>query len=417
MHDSMHRNSSLLILSQAVNAGCGFLFWIINAHLFSSAYLGFATAFISFSMLAATFTNLGLPNTVIRFLPTANRRGGLFTASLILVMVSSLMGGVIALLLTKPLLPKFAFIHSSPALSLIFILMVCGTAVSALLDSTVMAFRKGEYVLRKALITNLPRIILPFFVVAAGVEGMTGIYVATLLLGIGYNLFTVFRRLLKSERLLPTLAEVGKHRSYAASNYFGGVFGVLPVTLVPLVVLSVRGASAAAYFYMPMMIAAFLSVICSAVSQALISECSQTDDVAKHRVFLKKALSHEYQLLTPLVVLLLVLGWPILRLYGSAYAMNGYLPLVILLGSSLIVGINWLGDTWLNIKKRSRDYFVMNAFNAFAVVAFVYVFAPHGLVAAAFGWLCGQLLSAVVYLTIFARGQRVLVADRFKTFS
>lgn len=405
MHDSMHRNSTFLILSQAVLAVSGFLFWIINAHLFTAEAVGLATSFISFGALAASFTNLGLPNTIIRFLPTSKRRGGLFTASLMLVLGASIAGGIIAIQLAKYAAPKLAYIHSSTVLSVLLVTLVVSTSLGALLDGTFVAFRRGEYLLKKALLINIPRVILPFFVVMAGVRGMASVYVVTLVLGIVYNLTVIFWRLLKNDELLPTLTEVSKHRPYAVSNYFGGLFGVLPGTLTPIIILSALGSSSAAYFYMPLMIASFLSLVSGSVSQALIAECSQTEDVAQHRIFFWRAFKHQYQLLIPIVFTLLVLGWPILRVYGASYASNGYLPVVILLGSSLIAGLNWLGDTWLNIQKRSRDYFLMNAFNALAVVALVYLFAAHGLIAASLGWLCGQLLSALVYLVIFGRAQ------------
>lgn len=352
-----------------------------------------------------------MPNTVIRFLPLSSRPGGLFTASLILVLISSLIGSVIAILLTVTPFTKLAFIHSSVASSLLLFLLITCTSIGTVLDGVLVSFRRGEYILRKALITNLPRVFLPFFVVVYGVTGIISIYVFTISIGIVYNMIVILRRLLASARLRPDLTELARHRSYAASNYFGGMFGVLPSTVVPLIILSVLGASAAAYFYMPVMIGLFLNVISGSVSLSLISECSQSNDVEQHRLFFWRAAKHQYLLLVPAVLVLLVVGWPILRIYGKSYADNGYVPLSVLAASSLIVGISWLGDTWLNIQKRSRDYFMMNAFNALVVVGLVSLFAFHGLVAAALGYLCGQVVSAVVYLAIFARS-RLLVFRR-----
>lgn len=403
MSDSMHRNSNWLILSQLINAGGLFLFWIINARLFGASAVGLATALVSFGVLVATFTNLGLPNTIIRFLPRSRHQGGLFSAALSLVLFASLIGGLIALGLIPRVSPSLAFVRDSQPLSWLLVLLVMGTALTALLDGTLVSFRKGEFVLLKAVFTNLPRIVLPFAVVAAGVRGMTGVYVGTLLIGVAYNLIIIIGRLLPKQTLRPTLAEVSRHKRYALSNYLGGMFGVLPVTLVPIIVLNALGSTATAYFYMPMMIAAVISLICNAVSQALISEASQTDDEAEQRRHFHRALRHQYRLLVPLVVVLLLIGWPILRIYGPAYAANGYWPLAILVLSGLLVGLNWLGDTWLNITKRSRDYWLMNACNALAVVVFVALLAPHGLIAAAIGWFCGQLLSAAIYLVIFGR--------------
>ncbi len=401
----LKHSSNLLILAQLINAGGLFLFWIINARLFSADIVGLATAFVSFGVLTATFTNLGLPNTIIRFLPKSKYRGGLFTASFMLVALASLIGGLVALIVARHYVGKLEFVTGELGLELLMVLLVMSTAISALLDGTLVSLHKGKLILAKSIITNLPRLVLPFVVVGAGLRGITAVYVGSLLVGIGYNSLMIIGRLLAEHSLRPNITQVTKHRAYAVSNYFGGMFGVLPVTVAPLVVLAKLGPASAAYFYMPMMIAALMSLICNSISQALIADCSQTDDVASHRALFHRAFKHQYKLLIPLIVGLMIAGWPILSIYGSEYAVNGYVPLLVLLLSGLLVGLNWLGDTWLNIQKRSRDYFLMNAFNAVAVVSFVWLFAGHGLVAVSLGWMCGQLLSASVYLLVFARSQ------------
>ncbi len=172
---------------------------------------------------------------------------------------------------------------------------------------------------------------------------------------------------------------------------------------MPVIVLTRLGPAAAAYYYMPAQIALFLSVVCNSISQALISEASQTDDPIIHRQIFRKAAKHQYQLLVPIIITLCIAGWPILRIYGKSYVSHGLVPLIILAISALVVGVNWLGDTWLNVNKRSRDYFLMNAFNSLAVVVAVYIFAAHVLVPAALGGLIGQCVSAVGYLLIFGR--------------
>jgi len=404
-NDSLRRSSLLLILAQLTNAGGLFFFWIINARLFSASFVGLATAFVSFGVLAATFTNLGLPNTIIRFLPKSKQPGGFFTSTLTLVSLSSMLGGYIALKLVSHIAPRLDFINDSTSLEIIFVLLVMSTAISALLDGTLVSFRKGELVLTKSVIVNIPRLVLPFFALAAGVRGITSIFTITLLLGIGYNLVTIIGKLLSSHSLRPDLGLVLQHKAYATSNYLGGLFGVLPITVVPLIVLNVLGSASAAYFYMPMMIAAMISLICNSISQALIAECAQTDDADKQKHYFRRAMKHQYQLLVPLIAVLTLIAWPVLSIYGHAYAHNGFLPLIMLIISGLFVGLNWLGDTWLNITKRHKDYFLMNAFNSIAVVGSVYLFSKHGLVAVAFGWLIGQIISAAVYVLIFARNQ------------
>jgi O-antigen/teichoic acid export membrane protein len=270
-----------------------------------------------------------------------------------------------------------------------------------------MAFRRGQYILWKTLLVNLPRTVLPFFVVSFGLRGIVSVYVVMLLFGISYNLYTILRKLLKSQSLLPVLDEVLKHRNYSIANYFGIIFAILPGTLLPIIVLDRLGATDAAYFYMPMQIAVFLNYIPGSTSQALISESSQSEDTSRYKDHFTNALLHSYRLLLPVALLLVAIGWPLLRLYGSSYVHAGYALLILLIGSMGFVTINYLGDTWLNIQKRSMAYFLMNAFNAIVVVGLAYLLSDHGLVGIGFGWLAGQALSAAVYLIIFGRNHLV----------
>ena len=150
-----------------------------------------------------------------------------------------------------------------------------------------MSFRKGQYILWKALIISIPRLVLPIFVVSFGLRGIVSIYVVMLLVGISYNLYVILRKLLKDQPLAPVLDEILEHRSYTVANYFGIIFAILPATLLPIIVLDRLGATDAAYFYMPMQIAVFLNYIPSSTSQALISESSQSEDPSTYKSHLR----------------------------------------------------------------------------------------------------------------------------------
>ncbi|HYH74385.1 MAG TPA: hypothetical protein VD735_00330, partial [Candidatus Saccharimonadales bacterium] len=292
---------------------------------------------------------------------------------------------------------------SSALLGTLLISLIVGNALSALLDGTLMSFRKGHYILLRAAIVNIPRLVLPFFVVHAGLQGIVGTYVIMLALGAIYNIIVIVR-LLRGAAFKPRLDELRGHTSFAASNYFGGMLGILPSTVLPILVLNNIGAAQAAYFYMPMQLAAFLGIICNATATALFSEASQQDN-GKPTVHLAKAIRHMYQLLIPAAIGLALAGWGLLHLYGPAYVSNGYLPLLLLCAASLFIGINWIGDTWLNIQKRSFAYFAMNAVNAILVVGTAFITVRHGLLALAWGWLAAQAASAAIYLVLFARPQ------------
>lgn len=403
LHDDLRRSSTLLIGAQAINAGAAFVFWALCARLFPAREVGLATALISYGLLVATFTQLGLPVTVLRFLPASQRRGGLFSAAVLLVGLSSLLGGLLAIFGIHLLAPKLAFVQSSAVLSLMLVAIVVGSALGSLLDGVLASLKKSQYVLGKSLLTNIPRVVLPFAIAVLGVQGMAGVYSGMLLLGAMYSLTVIVRKFMQRGSLRPQFAELIRHRSFAAANYFGSMFGILPGTLTPLIVLQKLGPAQAAFFYMPMQLAVFLGIIASSTCQALLAETAHSDDAAEHRRHVLNAIKHLYRMLVPAVLGLGLVGWVILRVYGQQYAAHGFVPLLILCAASLLVAVNWLGDTWLNIQKKPVAYFLMNACNALTVVGSVFLLAGHGLVGVACGWLTGQALSAAVYVGIFAR--------------
>ncbi|HSX35236.1 MAG TPA: hypothetical protein VLF62_06355 [Candidatus Saccharimonadales bacterium] len=401
----LHRSSTLLILSQAINAAGAFIFWMVCARLFPAHEVGLATALISYGALIAAFTHLGLPVTVLRFLPGSKHRGGLFAAAALLVAVCSGIGGAAAVAWTHVLAPRLEFLQGSPKLQVILLALVIVTALGGLLEGVLTSLKQSQFVVKKAIATNAPRVILPFALAALGVAGIAGLYTGALVFGALYSLWVIMHKLLRGQPLRPRFAELRAHRKFAAANYLGSMFGILPATMVPLIVLAKLGPAQAAFFYMPMQLAAFLGILASSTCNALLAEVAHDDNPNHYRKHVAAAVRHLYQLLIPAAFALAIGGWVVLRIYGAPYASNGYAPLLLLCAASLFVGLNWLGDAWLNIQKRSAAYFAMNALNALAVVGAVYIFADAGLTGVAFGWLAGQVFSALLYIAIFARPQ------------
>jgi len=413
--DSLHRNSTFLILSQGMNAGSAFLFWMIWARRSSVQTVGLATALISLGALAASFTHLGLPTTVIRFLPTSRHKAGLLGASLMVVTVMSLVGAAVTVAIVGIVAPDLSIVRSSVALTVLLVLLIVGNSLNPLLDNATMAFKKGQYIVVKAMVIGVLRILLPLVMVTGTLREVVASYVGLIVVSVIFGLTVVKARLFRSQRLTPRLREIVTHRSFAANNYLGGMVGILPSTLVPIVVLNSLGAAQVAFLYIPMQLATFLGIISGSASQVLISEAAQHDRPDVHAQQLVRSARHLFALLVPAATATAVFGWFVLKIYGDAYATPGYAPLVILCAASLFVGANWIGDTWLIVKRRMIAFVLMNTVNSLLVVGSVLILSGHGLVWAATGWLLGQVASAVIYAMIFARDQLRWRAVRART--
>lgn len=267
MHDTFTRNSSFLIGGQLLSAGSAFIFWIICARLFSSSDVGLATAFVSYATLVATFTTLGMPTTIIRFLPQTKNKSRLLWTAFSLVLALSFVGALLSLLLINIVAPDLNIVTSSSALMAMLCVLIVVNAINPLMDNTFMAYRKGEYIFIKSLIVSIPRILLPFLVVGLALKGIVSVFVIIALITITYGFF-ILRTKIVLEKSDSLHNELLNHKGFAVRNFIGGLTGILPSTLVPIIVLNNLGASSAAYFYIPLQMAALLGVISGSVSQA-----------------------------------------------------------------------------------------------------------------------------------------------------
>lgn len=396
--DSLFRNSFYLMLSTAVMAVFGFVFWVVCSHLYTPADVGLATSLISASSLMTVLSALGFTNVIIRFLPGSERKNEQISTAFILTAIASVIASIGFLLwafLTKS--PTVQSIHPGVLIA-IFILYVVILTVNAVLESAFIAYRASKYVVLKNTILSCLKLALLFFVISFGFIGIVGAIVLATVIAFSVGFFwlvTNFKYHLSLHIDKETIEET-KH--FAAGNYLGNLFGSLPTTVLPLIVLSRLGAQEAAFFYMPTMIVALLNVIPSSTAQSLFAEVSHNE--AGLVRYLTDATKHLFLLLVPAVVATWLLGGFVLKFFGATYAAAGTLPLMVLALSSLIGALNYFGDTLLNIKKRIGLYIFMNAFNALIIVILAYYAAPHGLVAIAIASVIGQILTLILYFSI-----------------
>ena len=234
---SLRKNSTMLMLAQLASTATGFLFWIECARLFTPHDIGLATAIVSYASLVATFTTLGLPNTLVRFLPSSDRRRALALSAGIMVVVASLLAVVIAVAGVRHLIPGLTVIQSSAAMIAMFAAIVVGTGLNSLVDSILLAFRRGKAILGKAAVVSALRLAAPILVVSLAALGIVGIHAMVLVCGILFGIYQLGAKRPTFAHIRFNAESLLAHRAYAMSNYIGGALGVLPSTIVPILVL------------------------------------------------------------------------------------------------------------------------------------------------------------------------------------
>src|SRR3954447_2690503 len=121
--DHLLSNSFYLALTTATMGVLGFLFWLLNARLFSASEIGKATLLISATSLISYLSLLGFNNTFIRFLPTAEDPAGHINTGLVLCFGTAIVLGSVYVLGLPLFAPELRFIRDSPWYALGFVLL------------------------------------------------------------------------------------------------------------------------------------------------------------------------------------------------------------------------------------------------------------------------------------------------------
>lgn len=398
MHDSLRRSSSFLILSSAIGAVFGFGFWLICARLTSSVQIGYSASLIAYMTLISTVTTLGLPNAVIRFLPNHKNKDKYFSTALALTFISSIVIGSLLIEVIKYISPKLSLLISSTEIFSLLLSFLVLTSIGSIANSSLLAQKDSKNIFITALLLYPSRIIFPFIFFGLNVKSILIIVTGTTLIGTIYEFYILYKK--HHKIVVFKLSSLANSYKFTLGNFAGTIFGILPGTLVPIIVLNRLGPSLAAYFYIAMQFASILSVISSSSSQAFLSEASNDKDTISYMHHFNKAFKNLYSLLIPATLAMIIIGTQILRLYGQAYYSNGAALLIILSIASLFIGINWLGDSLLNVQKRPFAYGYMNFINALLVVVIVYELSNKGLVSVGVGWLSAQAVTVFIYILL-----------------
>src|ERR1039458_6089238 len=111
-------SSLYLILNSGLQAGAGFIFWIIGTHVFSVSDVGLATSLVSASLVIGFFAMLGLNSTMVRYLPGARNRSDRKARSVLITSSLLIVGGLAAVIaagyvfLIPVISPKLDFVRS-----------------------------------------------------------------------------------------------------------------------------------------------------------------------------------------------------------------------------------------------------------------------------------------------------------------
>jgi O-antigen/teichoic acid export membrane protein len=393
--DPLYKNSLFLILASAIGAPLGFVFWIVVAKQYSSSEVGLASAVVSAMGLLAVLSSLGFEIGVIRFLPQAADKRVMINNCLTITGTCSVLLSVVFIVGLQLWSPALDVLQNNMLLGFCVVVFTVVTALLSVQRNVFIALRSARFVFLQDMIWQLLKIILAVslaFLAVSGIIFSWGIAIC-LALVIG-NLCLVKHQ--PHYYPVPTISKgiVNDMLHFSLGNYLGNILSGAPTYVLPLMVVNILGAEPNAYFYMAYAIAAVLFMIPVAISQSLFAEGSHSPE--KLRIDAIRAAKFTAIILTPLMIIILLVGDKLLLIFGQEYSQNASDVLRILSLSSIPLAFNALYVATKRVRSEIKP--IIYTFLAITILTLGMSYSLmmlFGLTGVALGWTLSQTIVAL----------------------
>ncbi|MFJ8634586.1 lipopolysaccharide biosynthesis protein [Streptomyces sp. NPDC093568] len=404
--DRIYRSSFFLLASTVVTAGLSFLFWVVVARFYSPAQVGLATSLISATSLLATFSLLGLNNTLVRFPAESEARNAQISQAMLLVTAVGCVAAGIYLLGLPLYGDKLVFVRGDWTSAVAFAVFCGCAAASMLVKSVFNAARIPEYnVLIDGLTQGAAKVAVPVALTGLGVFGI----VASA--GVGYAVTVVVAVLVLRRRLgfridLRTRGTRLREKfRFSVASHVSNLINLTPVLATPLIVLHHLGAAAAGYYFVAFQIAAMLNSVSTAVGEAVFAEVSHQE--ARFRELMLRSARIIAAVQVPAALVVVIGGGLLLRMFGGAYAQEARSLLTVLAIGALPVALNTWACFALKLAQRMRRLIAANTIMAGLSIGLGFAFADRGLVWIGYAWVTGNTVAGVFATVSLIRRPRL----------
>lgn len=387
LKEPIYKNSIYLIFNSGLLSLFGFFFWTISARLFTTSDVGIAATLISLITLLGNIALLGLNIAIIKFFQySKNKKTELFYTSFA---ISSLVAIFVAFsfVLFNPIEELFFLKDILYAtLFAVFVVLVVGQNI---IDSTFIAEKKASKILIKDFIWSLLKVFLLFVFVSFGAFGILSAFGFAMLISLFIAFFFIYRINISFFPKFNFSSLKGMF-SFSLHNYLANILYLLPATLLPAIITAISGAEQAAYFYIAWSIAMLIFLIPKFTSYNLLADGNIKN--------IKKGLAFSLFLSLIGIFVILLFGKYFLLLFGSEYAANGFMLLVILSISSIPHSLNHMFVTLFNIKKETKSVLLINLIitSITILLSTLFLYSNYSLLWIGISWILGNIFGNLV---------------------
>jgi len=384
-----------ILLANAASALFGFLFWMLAARFYSTADVGLASAVLAAAGLVGALTANGLRIGVLRLLPEEKDKEAAGNTALTIGAALALVGGGAFLGGLPWWSPELRFLLDSPVAIISFLALSMLLGLLTLQGGVLLGARAPKAFAVQQTLSTLLRLPLAGGLVSAGVLGMIHSWTIASCLAFAAGSWMMARSLPGYRPRLQVVREVVKRAGrFSAANYLADVISILPTYVLPLMVVGVLSAESNAYYRIAFAMATLLFGVSYATSSALLVEGSFEPE--KRRVMVRQTAFVVLGIMATGIVFFVLAGRPLLSLFGSAYAENGFQLLLYLALAGIPLTIN---ELYIQVKRLELKTMPMVVFycctTGITIIASALLMNTFGLLGVAFGWIAGQLLPAL----------------------
>jgi O-antigen/teichoic acid export membrane protein len=407
--DSLARNSVYLMATTAVNSALGYVYWIAAAHAFSPHDVGLANALIAAMMLASLLSNVGVPIALVEILPR-HRDDRAWSQTLFAAMALALAGGVLAGLLVVLGLPAVSdrfSVLSDPLYGAAFLVGVPAWTAVTTLDYTFVAERRaGRMLTRNAVFGAVKLVILAVPIVLVHGSALwillSWVIAAIASLFAGFWLLRALGRRVRFAALREVIAELRTIWARLAGHHLTTLGGMLPMSLLPLLVTVRLSAGDNAYFALTWMVGNIFLVVSPAVASSLLAEGAHAPEAARQKA-LRALWIVGALLIVPMAICMLGAD-QILALFGPGYPEHGATLLRVLVLSAIPDAITNIWVSYERAMARLRRTALLNVGMGAATLILAWLLLPtRGIAGVGWAWLAAQTLGTVAAVSLAAR--------------
>jgi O-antigen/teichoic acid export membrane protein len=402
--NSLLKNATNLMISSGITALFGFIFWTVIARNFHSETVGLATTLLAMSGLLSSFGLAGFDTVFVRFLPKSTHRNEHINSGLIIAgLASAIIAGAFCILIPV-LSPKLSFVNQHPLYILSFIIFTVFNTWNNLTSAVLVAYRKTSFVVIINIIFSAVKMTLPFVIHHGGPMTIFMFAGAAQVINVVLSLAALWKYCNYLPALKVRFDILRETRRYGMASYASNILNLLPDSALPLIVIDMLGATAAAYFYIAFTVANLLYTIAFATNQALLAEAAHEEgDIVKHTL---RGLKITASLLIPTTIIVILISPIVLSIFGHGYSRGATGIVRVLCLSSIPVMFYSALSFIFKQTKNLQGMITMTTVNAAAIISISLVLTRrYGLPGIGWAWLLGTCLSVTAggYMVVRAR--------------